>query len=433
MKNARLQYLCLALLLALAGSPALAQRMQFATPIAELPQPTAAPNIVYNQPAGAMAPTYAPAPGYAAPAYGAPPYGASPYAAPAPGYAPAPAYSTPTGAPAWPSPGGASPYGPFPGASPITSTPQATLDGSIYAPPPTWDPYAMPGAQPQPLMPADPYYPGVADSPQFSFLGPAQRFLQQLRLEYVWMPRGNSDYGMGVNDIDTSVTFAIPFLYNAKTPLLITPGFGVTLFDGPRAPEASNVPPHVFDAYLDTGWNPQLTQWFGAELAFRIGVYSDFERIDDQSLRYQAKGLAVLGFSPSVKIKAGVWYIDRTRIKLLPAGGIVWTPNPDIRFDITFPDPKLARRLTMMGATEWWIYARGEYGGDRWTVDTSDRGILMFDYNDIRVGVGLEFFNPGGFHGLFEVGLAWNREIYFRGGPRVPLDSTVYLRGMITY
>ena len=405
--------------------PATAQRMQFATPVAQLGETAVPTPSAYAAPGG---PTMA-----AAPAGGV-------YTGPT---APmgAPAYGAPAAAPAWPAPTGAAPYGgygPYGGGAPLATPPGAALEGSIYAPPSNWDPFAVPGTQPQPLMPYDPVYSPGATGPELAFLGPAQRFLKQLRLESVWMP-GGGEQEMGVTDFDTSVTFAIPFLYNARSPLLITPGFGMTFFNGPSSVEAIDVPPHVFDAYLDTAWNPQLSQAFGGELAFRISVNSDFERTSGDSIRYQAKGLAVLAFSPSVKVKAGVWYIDRVRIKLLPAGGIAWTPNQDVRFDITFPDPKLSRRLTMVGVTEWWIYARGEYGGDTWTTYADAPGrpggpeVELFDYNDIRTGIGFEFFRPAGLHGAFEVGVAWDREVFFRGGPDIQLNSCVYLRGLLTY
>lgn len=425
------------------------------------------------------APGLLPSQGGAAPPTGG--YGTSPYTAPATGYgtpspgygAPAPGYGAPTpsygasgvgaaapaspysgtgamaGSPAapYPSPSSASPYGypnpaapsgfgspaPYGYGSPGPSTPpNALLDGTVYGPPPQWDPWAPPSTAPPSLLPYDPYYSPAATAPGLSFMGSAQRFLRMLELDYVWMP-GKGANEMGVNDIDASATFNIPFLYNSQTPLMITPGFGTTLFSGPTSPEATEVPPHVFDAYLETGWNPQLTQWFGGELSFRVGVHSDFEKVVSDSIRYQAKGMAVLNFSPSIKVKAGVWYLDRVHLKMLPAGGIVWIPNNDVVLQLTFPDPKVSRRLSTVGTTEWWIYGRGEYGGDVWTTNTPTRGVQLFDYNDIRAGLGFEFFRPAGLHGAFEVGAAFDREVYFRNDPRLHLTPCVYLRGLLTY
>ena len=100
----------------------------------------------------------------------------------------------------------------------------------------------------------------------------------------------------------------------------------------------------------------------------RYGIYSDFSASTTTALRFTGKGMAVLTFSPSIKIKAGVWYLDRNEIKTLPAGGICWTPNPDVYFNILFPNPKIAKRLTTWGNTEWWLYVSGDYGGGKWAI-----------------------------------------------------------------
>ncbi len=327
--------------------------------------------------------------------------------------------------------------------------PTATFNGTIQPPLAQWDPYATPGARPAPLLPQDPYFqfgaPGGSPPPGGTFTR-MRRLIDEVRLDYVWMP-GDGLKEFGINDAELSVTFAIPFLYNTETPLLVTPGFAIHYWNGPVSlplvppPDPPDLPPFVFDAYLDGAWNPQVTPWFGGELSFRVGVYSDFKRVTEESLRYMGKGLAVLSFSPSIKIKAGMWYLDRNRIKLLPAGGLVWTPNPDTYFNILFPDPKIGRRLANYGNTEWWLYARGEYGGGAWTVkrvnpvpavnDTLD----SVDYNDLRCGVGLEFMNQGGLNGLFEVGVAFEREIRYRSKlPEVVHpNTTVFLRGGLGY
>ena len=181
--------------------------------------------------------------------------------------------------------------------------------------------------------------------------------------------------------MELSVTFAFPMFYNSQTPLLVTPGFAVHYWEGPLSvqplaptdPPPADLPPRTYDAYLDAAWNPQITAWFGGELDFRIGVYSDFYRVASDSIRFTGKGMAVLTFSPSVKVKAGVWYLDRNVVKILPAGGICWTPNPDVYFNILFPNPKIGKRLTTWGNTDWWIYASGDYGGGKWAIRREQR------------------------------------------------------------
>jgi hypothetical protein len=272
-----------------------------------------------------------------------------------------------------------------------------------------------------------------------------RKFLQEVGLDYIWMP-GNGPEELGIHDVDLNASFAIPFLYNPDTPLVVTPGFAIHYWNGPTNglfppnPPPRHFPPRTYDAYLDGAWNPQMTQILGAELGFRIGVYSDFTKLTNQSVRYQGKGLVVLSFSPGVQVKAGVMYLDRERIKLFPTGGLVWSPNPDLRFDILFPNPKLAARLKSYGNTEWWAYFRGEYGGGSWTIKGIDDGVndetgvvRRRDYNDTRAAVGLEFDSLNGMDGLFEVGMAFEREIYGNGARLFAPNSTVFVGAGLSY
>jgi len=286
-------------------------------------------------------------------------------------------------------------------------------------------------------------------------MGGMQKFLQHLDLDYHWFV-GHGNRELGINDIETSATFAFPMFFNSQTPLLVTPGFGAHLWEGPVSvvptppavtPWPADMPPHTFDAYLDAAWNPQVTEYFGGELSVRYGIYSDFKHFESNSLRLTGKGMAVLNFSPSFKVKAGVWYLNRNAIKILPSGGICWAPNADIYFDILFPNPKVAKRLTTWGNTEWWLYGSGDYGGGKWSIHRNN-GLLQpnpyastngmadtVDYNDIRVAAGLEFKTLRQLHGMFEVGGAFSRElVYQSGSPHAYYpNNTVFLRGGLVY
>ena len=244
--------------------------------------------------------------------------------------------------------------------------------------------------------------------PPEGYVGRMYKALQEVRFDYLWMA-GNAPQDFGYNELDLSATFAAPF-FAPDQPILVTPGLTMYFLSNPDT--ADGGPPRLYDAYLDTAWNPVLTCWLAAELGFRIGVYSDFNHVIDDSIRFTSRGVAVLALSPSFQIKLGVLYLDRILIKVLPAGGVVWKPNQDVEFDLLFPNPRIAQRLATVGATDWWVYLRGEYGGDDWTLDghwgpggAFDPGPTQrMDYNDIRVALGLDFRRPGGLHGLFEVG-----------------------------
>ncbi|MBN1589129.1 MAG: hypothetical protein JW888_06420 [Pirellulales bacterium] len=336
---------------------------------------------------------------------------------------------------------------PPPGVAPVISGevagPLPTVGGTVVTPAPNWDPYAPPGVTQSPsplsgasqaptLLPQD-YYPPVPALPD---TGRLQRLIDELRLDYDYLaPRGSKSFG--TNDLELSATFAFPFLYNQETPLFITPGFAFHWWQGPNGPDLppgllSNMPARVYDAYLDAAWNPQIPGTpVGGELAFRVGVYSDLDRVTGESLRYTGHGLMVLSLSPAFKIKAGVVYLDRVRIKILPAGGIVWTPNPDTQFQILFPNPRIARRLANYNTTEWWLYCRGEYGGGSWIIkpDGVPGPLDQVDYNDLRFAIGLEFDRMDKIGGLVEVGTAFDRELVVRStGDKYSPSTTIFLR-----
>jgi len=457
---------CLSILLVLTGATSVrAQRIQFPTtitppatgeansspnlltypPTSAYPSPTATyppsptfsspnsnyqPSNTYTQPA----PAYSqPAPGYPQPVQGYP-QPTPGYAQPAPGYNQSvPGYAVPPGGYAPPS---APPLLPPPGG---VAAPGAVVGG--IQPPATWDPYATPcpNTTPTPLLSQDPYYQyGQPAVPAMAMT----KAVQEVRLDYHWFA-GHGVQELGINDVELNAKFAIPFLYNSETPLLITPGFAVHYWEGPvsEGPNPAELPPHTYDAYLDAAWNPQLLPWLGSELSFRVGLYDDFVRkITTDSIRFTGTGFGVVSLSPNVKVKAGVMYLDRNYIKLLPSGGIVWTPNQDVYFNILFPNPKIAKRLINYGNVEWWGYVSGDYGGGAWQITrqdpiTLDKYYDNFDYNDIRIAVGLEFKTYRNFSGLFEVGGAFSRELRYRDlDPATYFpNSTVFLRGGLAY
>ena len=58
-----------------------------------------------------------------------------------------------------------------------------------------------------------------------------------------------------------------------------------------------------------------------------------------------------------------------------------------------------------------------------------------FDYNDIRVALGLEFNTLRRLHGMFEVGGPFDREIVYQSTipPDYRPNSTVFLRAGLSY
>ncbi len=344
-----------------------------------------------------------------------------------------------------PAPGAAAPTLPPGGytapVAPSYTAPVATLNGNVQPPPANWDPFAPPGTPVAPqLPPQDQYYNTQPCPPPGPFtlppvLATPYRFLQDVSLDYAWFAgHGSSPSELGINDINLKSTFALPMPFfqppapEAPRPLLITPGFAWHYWDGPSSNAAGNpdMPPRTYDAYLDAAWNPVFVPGaFAAELNASVGIYSDFSQITSQSVRIMGKGMALIGIpDTTLTMKIGVWYINREKIKLLPAGGFVWKPSPLTRFDILFPNPKFTQQLHIMpGGTEWWWYLSGDYGGGVWTIKRAgsatppeENKIDLVDYDDIRVALGIDFIRPAGVKGFIEGGYAFDRQLNYASG-----------------
>lgn len=269
-----------------------------------------------------------------------------------------------------------------------------------------------------------------------------QKFLQRIGIEHTWLAGDGGSQDFEVNRTELAATFAIPVMHNIDTPLLVTPGFAFNFLEGPVGgpdpmmiePRGPDLPGQLYDAYLDLSWYPRPFEWFGAELGIRTGVWTDFDAVNSDSVRLLGRGLGVISVQPNMDILIGVVYLDRLRVKVLPAGGVHWRPNADWDLYMVFPTPKLRKRFRSVGNTEWWWYVAGEYGGGSWTVDRlglSDR----IDYNDIRAILGLEFETPTMVRGHMEVGYVFDREILFASdmpGKFTPQD-TVMLRAGIDF
>jgi Domain of unknown function (DUF6268) len=413
-----------------------------AIPAQYTPPPTAAPiTPIPSAPGGYPA---------AAAQYSAPPVSPSPYTPPS-------TFAPPVSAPAPLS----SPYTPPPAAvgAPPAFDPYAT--GSALGPPPPAVPYSY---APPPQLPATAYPvpPPSSTVPQTAPLNPygaqpgvptvasdegyyakAQRFLQELSYEQTFIyGKPGSLSELEINRTELASTFAVPMGYNLEAPLLVTPGFAFNWLEGPIRNDAiavpgtpsTDLPPRIYDAYLDFAWYPHVTPYFGAELGFRTGVWSDFDHVTTESIRFLGRGLASMSVSPTLDILFGVVYLDRLQVKILPAGGVYWRPTPDWDAYIVFPNPKIRRYWMTTGNTKWYYYAAGEYGGGSWTVNRDGEGDRI-DINDIRVIGGIEWETQTQLRGHIEAGYVFDRQVVYNDNMTAPFDAanTFMFRGGIEF
>jgi len=258
-------------------------------------------------------------------------------------------------------------------------------------------------------------------------------FFQKAILETTWLASGGA-YGLGTTDVELKTVVALP-IPSRRWPMIVTPGFAVHYLDGPTV---TDLPARLYDAYTQFRWFRRFSPRWAMDLAVTPGVYSDFEQGSDEGLRITGHGAAMFTWSETTRLVFGVAYLDREDLGVLPIGGILWKPSPDLEFDLVVPRPKIARRIWWEGActeqVQDWVYVAGEYGGGTWAVERADGHGDEVTYSDFRLLLGIERRHIGGLDGRLEAGYVFGRSLEHRSEPRdIDLNDTVLVRGVLVY
>jgi hypothetical protein len=175
-----------------------------------------------------------------------------------------------------------------------------------------------------------------------------------------------------------------------NSPLLVTPGFGTSFVDEVPGPMDPGLPAQLYDAWIQARWLTKIGERFGVDLAVAPGWYSDFVNDTPQAFRITGHGFGAWEAHENLRVVAGVIYLDRYDVNLLPAGGLLWTPSDDQRHELIFPRPRLAWRVAESGRAAQWVYLAGEFGGNQWAVRRDSGADDVVVYHDYRLLVGWE-------------------------------------------
>lgn len=299
----------------------------------------------------------------------------------------------------------------------------------------TLPPVAVPGLgpiddQPLPGSPLD----GVLTEEDLYYLPPQKlsrnknTFFQLFSLSAAWFGNANDPDDLGGTEIDTFLTVAVPAPI-IEWPLLITPGFNMTLIDGPTV---TDLPNRLYLSYVDFMWLPVIVNQWKALLSVAPSVFGDFET---GQFRLTGKALAIYDCVPDrLQFVAGVLYLNRDNVRLLPAGGLIWSPSDWTRFELIFPKPKLAVRYNVGQGYEDWLFTTAEFGGNTWPIVRESGLKDDVTYIDYRLIMGFERKLNGGAGYRLEAGYVFGRNITFSSGNGdFDPQNTILVRGGITY
>lgn len=307
----------------------------------------------------------------------------------------------------------------WPDPPPLPATQAATFH---LPPPPGWSPDLF-GFNPD-IGPVVASYQAAAPGIVQPALRPHKSgWFQKLSFTSTWIDDATTA-GLSLAELDAFAMLAAP-LPTHDWPLVVMPGARARLLDGPPA---LDLPDEVYNLYWDFMWLPKLSERWTVIAAVMPGLYSDFGGGGGDGFRLQGKGLVRWDAVPRrVQTLAGVLYLDRDDVKLLPAGGVIWTPNDAVRYELIFPRPKLSHRLIQAGDREYWLYVGGEFGGDTWAVTRVNGAADRLTLRDLRLLLGWEQKRDGGAGWRVEAGYVFSRRIEFRSSTQVVKPPDAYL------
>jgi hypothetical protein len=324
------------------------------------------------------------------------------------------------------------------------SGPPAAIDGPGRLPPAIEilpDGTISPGIGPEELMPfADsPIGPILPDGEygDLEYYGQPQKlspykdtFFQKLSLSAGWFGDGGDPEDLGATEIETFLTVGV-YMPIKEWPLLITPGYGVSYLQGPTV---TDLPPRLHNAYVDFTWLPEFVHRYKLALGVAPSYLSDFECSGNGAFRLTGKAVLLVDWTERLQFRAGVLYLNRDNIRLLPVGGVIWKPTDWTEFELFFPKPKLGVRLNVGLGYEDWVYTTAEFGGNTWSIVRASGDQDKLTYLDYRILIGVERRLNGGAGFRLEAGYVFGREVEFESGdgdfdPR----DTVLIRGGIAF
>jgi hypothetical protein len=279
--------------------------------------------------------------------------------------------------------------------------------------------------------PGETISPGPAEPPQSDI---RSGFFQRAIFNATYLPRTAGSRGFGQNDLETKLVVALP-CPTTDSPLVITPGFTAHYLDGPADVD---LPPRLFDCYSQFRWLAQVTPQWGLDFAITPGWYSDFQQGSSKAFRMPAHAAAAWTLNPTTKLVLGAAYLARFDVNFIPVGGIIWTPNDDLKCELLFPEPKIARRILHErdagGEINTWLYMAGEFAGDVWAIEMQNGENEQVLLRDCRLIFGIERKKIQGFGAKLEIGYVFSRRILYSGNtPEFDPGDTILLRAGVQY
>lgn len=241
---------------------------------------------------------------------------------------------------------------------------------------------------------------------------------------------GDEQGGLDQTFQEIGASFGVP-LGSLDNILAVRPFFAATQLSGPTT---IDVPETLYDTGVALFNRKVWTPTISTTVVVSPTVRSDFTTGDD-ALRIFGLGLINWQSRPSMVWSAGVLYLDRADVGILPVAGFVWTPKPTLKVNGMLPNPGIARRIWKDGGRgEAWASIGGSFGGNTWAVTRTSGDVDQLTLRDYRLLADYAVIRPGNRGWSVATGFAFGRSIeYERGDVELDLDNAWFLEAALRF
>ncbi|MDG2221007.1 MAG: DUF6268 family outer membrane beta-barrel protein [Rubripirellula sp.] len=227
--------------------------------------------------------------------------------------------------------------------------------------------------------------------------------------------------------LDVGIGSGIP-LGSFDNIVAVTPRFRIDWID---AAAAIDIPDHLYEFELQFFYRRPIRDRLSLLTIVSPSIRSDLTT-SNNAFRIFALGLLNWECVPDrLTLSLGAVMLGRSDLPVLPAIGLVWTPNCWTKFDLRFPLTKLSFRLAKNGGqSETWAYASAGIGGNTWAVTRNTGQTDELSLRDYRFSIGVERLVNGGGGCFLETGIALGRRLeYERDTTEIEFDDAALIRG----
>lgn len=182
-------------------------------------------------------------------------------------------------------------------------------------------------------------------------------------------------------------------------------------------PDSTDLPPYLFSIFLDIGTGIKVADEWTLDVVVSPSWNTDFANKSHQLFRLPWQAVNTFKLSNEWKLVVGVTDLDREDIRILPVAGVIYRPmDGSAEYNLVFPRPKAAWRLSHADEGRHWGFVSGELGGNSFTIQRPNAVLDIATLRDYRLFIGYENRREKRHTSRLEFGWIFGRAVEYASG-----------------